>query len=302
MTRVLFLVVVALISSPLRAVEDVPASSFNLSPPTNAAISNWTSGWTQPDVQPTGYTTTTGWNYLGSVGGDSAVYMGNNWVLTAAHVGAGDFYLNGVTYKMAGGTAHKIGTADLELFQILTAPDLPGVPLTATAPVAGDLIAVLGWGAGGGNRNETWGYDTINSVDGEGQTLPVLSPPYNVYSSTGFITCTETSSNPPKHPENLYQVVTGDSGGADFIYNATASRWELAGINEQDGTLQYPDSTIGGYSGYVELSAYYSSIETLIAQPLATDMPAMPLPALSALAGLLLFVGWCSIRSPNRHC
>ena len=289
MARVFFLLAMVLVAVPLRAIENVSASSFNLTPPTNGNIPNWTTGWTQPSVQPTGYTSTTGWNYVGSVGGNSAVYMGNNWVLTAAHVGSGGFFLNGTTYPMVAGSAQLIGTADLELFQIFPAPNLPGVPVRTTAPVANtSLVAMLGWGAGGGNRNETWGYNTVNEV---GQTLPALPPPNNIYTSTGFLTFTVTTSSPPKNTENLYEIVTGDSGGADFIFNSSLSRWELAGINEQNGTLEYGDHTMGGYSGCVQLSTYATSIATIIAEPLPpTDSPTMPLPAIMVLAGLLVAV------------
>jgi hypothetical protein len=267
-------------ATPVRAIENIPSSSFNLAAPTNSNISGWTSGWTQPAVQPTGYTYTTGWNYVGSVSGNSAVYLGNNWVLTAAHVGAGDFYLNGVTYPMLAGTAQQIGAADLELFQISSAPDLPALPLRSTAPVENvSLVAMIGWGAGGGNRNETWGYNTINVTD-----YSPLTPEGTSYVSTGFLTLTKSGN---KNPENLYGTVVGDSGGADFIYNSSSSRWELVGINDVDGIVTYSDGTTGGFSGCVQLSSYYTSITNIVAQPLPTDTPAMPLPGLIVMAGAL---------------
>lgn len=297
MARLVFLLVAVIFAAPLRAIENIPSSSFNLSQPTNGDIPSWTSGWTQPAVQPTGFTYTTGWNYVGSVDGNGAVYMGNNWVLTAAHVGPGTFSLNGINYPMVPGSAQEIGTADLEVFQISPAPNLPVLPMRSTAPVANVCkLVMIGWGAGGGNRNQTWGYNTISEVS---TTLPTLPAPDSSYVSTGFLTLTVTTSTPPKNTENLYEVVTGDSGGADFIYNSTSSRWELAGINEQSGTLQYSDGTTGGYSGCVQLSSYDTSITNIIAQPLATDTPVAPLPALLVMAGALI---WTGSRSIRRDC
>ncbi len=112
---------------PLRAawaIEDVATNpvSYNETPPTATNIPLWTSGWTQPTVQPDGFTSTTGWNYVGSVNGNSAVYLGNGWVLTAAHVGANNLTLNGTIYPMVANTAKTIGSVDLLVFRVAPWP------------------------------------------------------------------------------------------------------------------------------------------------------------------------------------
>src|ERR1700677_3611250 len=77
--------VAASIAIPARAVEDDGTSpaSYQETAPTNTNIPNWLSGWTQPSVQPTGTTYTTGWNYVGTDDEASAVYLGYGWFLTA---------------------------------------------------------------------------------------------------------------------------------------------------------------------------------------------------------------------------
>jgi len=55
--------------------------AYDTTAPTSANIPNWNTGWPASNA--------TGWNYVGQDNGSSAVYLGNGWVLTAAHVGAG---------------------------------------------------------------------------------------------------------------------------------------------------------------------------------------------------------------------
>src|SRR5271167_318923 len=95
----------------LRAVENSSTGTYNGTAPTGSNITNWTTGWTQPATQPTGYTYTTGWNYVGNVGADggaSAVYLGNGWFATATHVasteGSLSVILNGTTYPFVATT------------------------------------------------------------------------------------------------------------------------------------------------------------------------------------------------------
>jgi len=310
MGRIIFLLVAVVFAVPLRAVENMATSTFNLAAPTSSDIPNWASGWTQPTVQPTGYAATTGWNYVGTVGGNSAVYMGNNWVLTAGHVGTGVFNLNGISYPMVASSTHSFDGVDLVLFQISPAPDLPGVPVRSSAPAAvgpgesgNSPVAIIGWGAGGGSRFETWGYNNpINYID---QTISVTANG-TTYTSNDFATLTETTSAPPKETGNPYEVQVGDSGGADFIYNSTTSRWELAGINEgNNGTsvFTYSDGATGGYSVFVQLNTYSTTINSVIAQPLPSDSPTLPVPGLVVMAGLLVLAASPTLgrsRMPSR--
>jgi hypothetical protein len=243
--------------------------TYNTTAPTNSNISNWQSGWTQPTVQPTGYTATTGWNYVGSINGSqsgnaSGVYLGYGWVITCAHLGTGslNFTLNGTTYPYVAnsvqtftGTATQtvvstgtttttvVNQVDMIVFQVSPAPSLPALPLRSSNPVENSSkVVMIGYGDGGSKTNETWGYNTVNY------------PPGNYINLTGsslwsndFITLDGSTAE--------YQIVGGDSGGADFIYNSTLERWELAGLNEGNSP--------GVFSAFVQLNnSTFSTVDS----------------------------------------
>ncbi len=111
---------------PARAVQDADGSFSNFSAPTDLDIANWDSGG---GTNPAGVT---GWNYVGLItipeGFLSGVYLGNGYVLTAAHGGTtfDNFTLNGVSYTPVTGSVQTFttfgdgtgGQADLLLFKI----------------------------------------------------------------------------------------------------------------------------------------------------------------------------------------
>ena len=93
-------------------------------------------------------------------------------------------------------------------------------------------------GYGGGNKS--WGYNQVTLAN---QLITVDGYSYN---STDFITTVGTVSNGSTTQTNNSQLVSGDSGGGDFIYNSTLGEWQLAGINEAIGT----GASIGKYEGH----------------------------------------------------
>jgi hypothetical protein len=304
-------------SHSLRAVANYTTGTatptYNTTAPTNSNISNpnWQSGW----AQPTSTGTVTGWNYVGSINGSqsgnaSGVYLGYGWVITCAHLGTGslNFTLNGTTYPYVANSVHTFtGTAtqsvstgttttvvnqvDMILFQVSPAPNLPVLPLRSSNPVENSSkVIMIGYGDGGNKASETWGYNTVNY------------PPSNYINLTGtslwsndFVTLDGSTAE--------YQLVGGDSGGADFIYNSTLQRWELAGLNEgnqagvfsafvqlNDSTFSTVDSntpSTGETTTYTGTTVYATQIEQIIAP--VSDTPAMPVWALIALGGLLSF-------------
>ena len=50
-----------------------------------------------------------GFGYVGKLNGSTGVYLGYGWVLTANHVGAGTFALDGTNYSYNGVDSHQIG-------------------------------------------------------------------------------------------------------------------------------------------------------------------------------------------------
>ena len=254
-------------AEPGRAVE-LTTGTYNTNDPTDADIPNWTSGWSQPATEPTGYTYTTGWNYVGTVGTNNAsgTYLGNGWVLTAAHVGAGTFTLNGVGYTVVANSAQELGVADLTLFKIASPPALPNLTLSSSDPSAyntatqtgGSGVAMIGYGDGGSRTIETWGYNTVTNVNQS------ITPENTSYVSNDFLTATTTSDK----LSNSAQVLVGDSGGGDFIFNSVTGRWELAGINEVTGNYEN-DPTYGNdaLSGFVQLDTYAAQIDAIMSAP-----------------------------------
>ncbi|MDR3401141.1 MAG: trypsin-like serine protease [Chthoniobacter sp.] len=246
------------------AIENGTNGSFNTTAPTGSDIPNWNTGWTQPQ----GQSGITGWNYVGIVagggGGASGVYLGNNWVLTAGHVGPGDFTLGINTYSVVPGSAQSItdsnGTADMTLFQIATAPNLPVLSIAASAPKAlstsqaGSKVAMIGYGTSGGLA-ESWG---LNTVTEKNVLVSVGS-----FVSTDFVTGYGTTTMGSHSATNNYFLFLGDSGGGDFIFNSTSAQWELAGINEAvDGSNN---------SAMVQLSTYAPQINAIVTTPEPTS-------------------------------
>ncbi|HEY0257238.1 MAG TPA: trypsin-like serine protease [Candidatus Methylacidiphilales bacterium] len=234
---------------------------FNTTAPTSTDIANWNTGWGTSDGE-------TGWNYVGNVNGASGVYLGNGWVLTAAHVGAGSFVLNGTTYTPIAGSTQGIsdanGTADLTLFQISTQPNLPSLTLSLNAPVpfsqtqTGSTVAMLGFG---GSHGETWGVDTVTQINQQIDLHPDFP-----YVSNDFYTVNGQFFDGLASITNSYQIIGGDSGGADFIFNVATQTWELAGINEVTGNGTFNGQDVN-FSGMVQLNTYASQIQGIIATP-----------------------------------
>jgi hypothetical protein len=284
MTRVIFVIVLSalFLGVPSRAIE--MNGGYVTTPPTSTNVPNWNTGW--------GPGGTTCWSYVGTVNGGSGVYLGNGWVLTAAHIGIGNFVLSGITYPAVANSTVPIagGDADLCLFQIATSPPLPPLPLSTSLPVAfsptqaGTPVVMLGYG--GGNDHLTWGYDIVT------ETNQSVTPKGTGYVSNDFetdngtVTYTTTGGTQTSIT-NTSAIVVGDSGGGVFAFNNITGKWELTGINEAIGTGNIGSD--GTFSAMVQLNTYAPQINAIISRP-TSDTPTLPGAALWALAGLILLV------------
>ena len=233
--RLALLAACFLFGSRLGAVE-ISGSSYVTTKPD---VPNWNSGWASADF--------TGWDYLGQVNGATGVYLGNNWVLTAGHVGPGTFTMSGTAFSYVPGTARTIVTgtdlADVELFQIASAPALPALTLAGNSQqLTGNQVVMTGFGGGHG---KTWGANTITY-----DTLPV-----------GVVVVSTTFNSIDFETEyggaNQAEVILGDSGGGDFLY--AGGTWQLAGINEAN------DDNLNSYM--VQLGVYSDAINQITGVP-----------------------------------
>jgi hypothetical protein len=253
MNPVRFLPAVFLLAAtafPLRAVEVITSTNsyFNTNDTISLTLPSWASGWGSGGD---------GWNYVGSIvaGGASGIYLGNGWVLTAAHVSPlGAFTLDGNVYDLTGVsyssfTNSRTGSsnADLTLFQITTTSttgtnlSLPSLTLISNSPALSSTVVMIGYGGASGFGSESWGTNTIVA---HSQKVAVN----NSFESIDFLT--------PNSGTNYSTLVLGDSGGGDFV--EVGSTWELAGLNEAiDASNSY----------FVQLSAYDSQIQAITAVP-----------------------------------
>ncbi len=225
--------------------------------PTSTDVANWDTGWGASGI--------TGWDYVGSVNGASGVYLGNGWVITAGHVGSGNFTLGGVTYSILAGSTVSIGTADIVLFQITTVPTLPALTIRSTAlstasySTTGSTVVLIGNGGGAG---KSWGANLVTATN--------VSAAVSGYTTTDFGTVygskTYSQGRNSRTITNNAILVSGDSGGGAFVFNTVTSEWELAGINEAVGTAS-SGGTTESYSFMVQLSTYADQINSIVAVP-----------------------------------
>ncbi len=237
------------------------------------------------------------YHYVGALNGASGTYLGNGWVLTANHVGAGDFTLGGVTYSDIPGSAIRLETspgvmADLVMFQIYPTPPNAPISIRQTSPVAYTSTILIGNGYAQG---------APTSFDPYG---PTLEPPLlNGWTWAGPKAVRWGINQVHDYPNLVIlgtrtfrtqfdadfleaQATTGDSGGATFIYE-TGSVPELAGIilavsaewQQPYGTCLLTNQTI-----IASLDVYRDQI----LQNIAVPEPTGALPAGLALVSILV--------------
>ena len=253
-----------------------------------------------------------GWANVGQFnsGQNSAVYLGNGWVLTAYHVKAND---NPTQVKFAGTwygldtnswtrITNSTGTgADMILVRTTTTPPLADVTLRSTQiPNGADLVMIgngrqryptnsywnsswqetneagavyTGFGMTAGYLAQRWGANTINNSEKS----------YNLDDSFGITTSFSTTFNQGVS-DNEAQSWIGDSGGA--VFYKSGSTWQLVGMMYTLSVLSgqpYPTTAVYGdksWSANLTTSVYYDQIAAVIPEPGAVALAV-------AAAGLL---------------
>lgn len=230
------------------------------------------------------------WHYVGAVhqgqsNAASGVYLGNGWVLTAGHVGAGTFSLGGSDYLYDGVSASSIGTADMIVFRLTASPVLPALTLASTTPAFGSTVEFHGSGRIRGSEEIT--YSTVPLRQGfDWSVAPAKGWGTNTVGSFGVSLIGSTSAFSTTFQQvglpDEAQATLGDSGGGLFV--ETAEGWELAGMMFaiSNVTSHPPDSAV-----YGDLT-YAADIATYRQQLL--DLTSVPEPATASLclSGALL--------------
>ncbi len=200
-----------------------------------------------------------GWDYVGTQGGLTVIYLGNDWILTAGHVAFNDVTLEGVVYTSVPGSRVQIDDggipADLAVWQIENGPAMPLLPIRDTPPNLSDEVVMIGNGRTRGTGqilcNSMFpGFDVsgpnvmrwgTNQVEAAGFDVPL-----GAFTTRSFYNQLDEAptSGPDTRcaagvdcPEAIATV--GDSGGAVFLHDGT--RWEVAGVMFAVGPLSCDD-------------------------------------------------------------
>ena len=97
------------------------------------------------------------WAHVGRLGSNTAIYLGEGWILSASHSGVTDVTFDGVSYPPVPGSKIRLDApdgskrkSDLALFRVEPAPELPRLPLRRRPVAPGTLVTLVGFGAGPG--------------------------------------------------------------------------------------------------------------------------------------------------------
>lgn len=210
-----------------------------------------------------------GWKQVAARGDWSAVYLGESWVLTARHVGAGDVVLNGATHTPILGSPIVVPNSnqtatDLLLFRIHPEPDLPSVSIARSATPVGSPVTMIGRGFGRGERVEWRGYASFRWSDQVAKRWGTNSiaqrvADLNIRNTRTFITRFSIAGSPHEA-----HAAIGDSGGAVFARSATG--WELIGIMLAVDQYERQPARTGAYGNHTfiaDLAFYADAIESI---------------------------------------
>ncbi len=211
-------------------------------------------------------------------------------MLTAAHVGDGNFTVGGQTYLAKADTKQRLKNPDdsltaLIVYELQTSPNLGDVRISSTRPNDNPLVMMIGYGREQQPGMKYWdaNWNTLTSsavASYHGYSLGsewmkqwgenVLLPGSELIDSgSGVVSSFVTQFRDAGVNSTYAQAVPGDSGGAVFYKNG--SLWELAGIMHATSTCpgQNTRTTVAyGQDTYIaDLSVYREQIVTITAVP-----------------------------------
>ncbi len=233
------------------------------------------------------------WGNVGTVNGSTGEYLGNGWVLTAFHVGAGSITFDIGTFAADGQSVRlknaDNSNADLLLFHLTLTPSLPSLVLSSATPVAGSAVDMMGFGRIRGSSEKTYNWTDSFSVLHTGNGFDWSASGQksfgtNTIAAGGVVTVNDgfginesfvtdfTQSTPGPATAHEAQAALNDSGGAIFFKNG--STWELSGImyaiNDTISSSNGQPDSIAVYDNVTysaDIASYRSQINVAIPEP-----------------------------------
>jgi hypothetical protein len=211
-----------------------------------------------------------GWHNVASLGSRSAVYLGNHWVITALHVGAGHVKIDGEPYPMLPKSEVIVtnddgANTDLVLFQIDPEPPVPRLRISESTPTGGTALVMIGRGL---SRGETLRFGGFSGFRW-GARAPMRWGTSEVALQLAFGRVSDTATFAARFTiagsEHEAIAARGDSGGAAFVHSAGG--WELAGIMLAVGSYggQPAKTAMYGNQTYIaDLSVYRDQIQRIM--------------------------------------
>lgn len=209
------------------------------------------------------------WANIGRVNGSSGIYIAAGWVLTAAHVGAGDFTLGTITLPYDG-ISHRLtnfdGTVtDMILFHVSQTAPVPSLPLASSPPAISSVVDFIGTGyiasSGpmpiGSYTGFTWASTSTSSWGNN--KVALINYVYNA--GFGNVTLFSTEFDATGQTSDECQATVGDSGSG--VFQKSGAVWQLVGMtdlisaepNQPANTSVYGNSTFAA-----QISTYRSQM------------------------------------------
>lgn len=193
-----------------------------------------------------------GFANVGWRGGGSAIYLGNQWVLTAGHVGVGPTIFQGVAYGAVPDSQVALvnppgvsftSQTDLLLYRIDGLPPLPSLEIGASVPGVGSDVALIGRGRDRSPSLAYWDPSWLPTAVPSAYSGFAWSVTNTMRWGTNKIDAIHVLQSVSNTSEMSFvmdfdqagtafesQGAPGDSGGAVFFKNSSTGQWSLAGM------------------------------------------------------------------------